>query len=283
MVKFGPSGNDILFYDEGHKHSSEAFEWVKNRGLDLYEYSLARNVYLKEETALQFYELSKKYGIEISVHAPYYINLANESEEAIEKNIAYIIRSLQLLKIMGGKKCVVHLASQGTKERNEALRITKNNLLKVLEKIYEYKLDDLFLCPETMGKYVQIGNHEEIINFCKLDKCLIPTFDFGHLNCLMQGKLNNEEEYEKIIKLCNQELGEFKTNNMHIHFSKIEFSSKGEIRHLTLDDTKFGPPFEPLAKVLKNYKIENATIISESREIMAQDALRLKKMFYKQS
>ena len=68
---------------------------------------------------------------------------------------------------------------------------------------------------------------------------------------------------------------------MHIHFSKIEFSSKGEIRHLTLDDTEFGPEFEPLATLLQDYKIDNATIISESKNIMAQDAKKLKDIFYK--
>lgn len=51
MIKFGPSGNSESFYNEGHKSTVEAPKWVKERGLDIYEYSFGKGVLMGENTA----------------------------------------------------------------------------------------------------------------------------------------------------------------------------------------------------------------------------------------
>ena len=42
MIKFGPSGNSLSFYAEGYAHTEEAAHYVKERGLDCFEYSFGR-------------------------------------------------------------------------------------------------------------------------------------------------------------------------------------------------------------------------------------------------
>ena len=279
MICFGPSGNDDLFYEQGFKSSVDVFAWLNKMGLDLYEYSFGRGILLKDETALEFAEKAKESNIKISVHAPYFVNLANPDETSILKSFAYIDNSLKKLLLMGGKKCVVHIGSCMKMPREIALQNVKNNLQKFMEYFdKEYKDNDIYVCPETMGKYQQIGTYEEIIDLCALHKNLIPTLDFGHINSVMQGGLDYEQ-YKKIIEYMIAKLGYDKAKMVHIHFSKIEYASKGEVRHLTLDDTKYGPDFEPLARLLKEYKLDETTIICESKNIMAQDARKLKDIF----
>ena len=67
---------------------------------------------------------------------------------------------------------------------------------------------------------------------------------------------------------------------VHIHFSKIEYGAKGEIRHLKFDEDEknYGPDFELLAKVLKKLDID-ATIICESRGSQTKDAVKMKEIF----
>ncbi len=281
MIKFGPSGNDDLFYEQGFSSTKDVFKWLNDFGLDLYEYSFGRGILLKDETAIEFANNAKQNNIQISVHAPYFINLANPDNDAIEKSFNYISNSLDKLILMQGEKCVVHIGSCMKMAREDALRNVTNNLKRFMELFDEkYCNKKIYLCPETMGKFQQIGTYKEIVDLCTMHDSLIPTFDFGHINCILQGNLD-KENYKRIIEYSFEKLGEFRTRKMHIHFSKIEFSSKGEIRHLTLDDTEFGPEFEPLATLLQDYKIDNATIISESKNIMAQDAKKLKDIFYK--
>ena len=73
-------------------------------------------------------------------------------------------------------------------------------------------------------------------------------------------------------------MGEDKTKNCHIHFSKIEYTQKGEVKHLNLDDNVYGPDFEPLAKVIDKYKL-TPTIICESKQRMMEDALLLSNIY----
>ena len=65
---------------------------------------------------------------------------------------------------------------------------------------------------------------------------------------------------------------------MHVHFSKIEYSNGGEVRHLTFADNLFGPEFLPLAKVLVKYNLQ-PTIVCESDGTQADDALEMKRIY----
>lgn len=86
MIKFGPSGNSESFYNEGHKSTVEAPKWVKERGLDIYEYSFGKGVLMGENTAKLIGAEAQKYDVEITAHAPYFINFANPDDEKGEKN-----------------------------------------------------------------------------------------------------------------------------------------------------------------------------------------------------
>ena len=279
MIKFGPSGNCESFYAEGHKKTLEAPKWLKEKGLDAYEYSFGKGITLSDETATKIGEEMAKYGITISIHAPYYINFANPDDEMAEKSYGYVINSLKKLRLVGGNHLVVHVGSCGKMERSEAVALTKKRLEILKDRIIAEGLDDMYVCLETMGKQAQIGTVDEILNFCTIFDHYMPTFDFGHINALTGGSLKTESDYEEIIKKCFDMLGEYRTKNVHIHFSKIEYSAKGEIKHLTLEDTKYDPEFLPLAKVIKKYDLQ-PVVISESRGIMAIDAMKLKQIYY---
>jgi len=279
MIKFGPAGNCESFYAEGHKQTIEAAKWLKEKGLEAYEYSFGKGILLSDETAAKIGEEMKKYGITISIHAPYFINFANPDDEMVEKSYGYVINSLKKLRIVGGNHLVVHVASCGKMDRADAVALTKKRLAILKDRILAEGFGDMYVCLETMGKSAQIGTVDEILDFCTIYDHYMPTFDFGHINALTQGSLKTEKDYEDIILKCFEKLGEYRTKNVHIHFSKIEYSSKGEVRHLTLEDTKYGPEFEPLARVLKKYNME-PVIISESKGIMAIDAMKLKQIYY---
>ena len=278
MIKFGPSGNDKLFYEEGNKESVQAPKWLKEKGLTAYEYSFGKGILLKDETAIRIGEEAKKNGIEVSVHAPYYINFACVPDEQGLKNEDYVVRSIEKLRLLGGKRLVIHPGSQGKLSREEAVLITKNRLKKLAETLKEKQMDDILICLETMGKQAQIGTVEEIVDFCTIAPNFIPTFDFGHINALTGGTLKSENDYRKIFDLCIEKIGLERTKNCHIHFSHIEYGAKGEIRHLTFEDKEYGPFFEPLASVIKEYGL-TPFIICESKEAMAVDAITMKNIY----
>ncbi len=278
MIKFGPSGNSESFYAQGYAHTEQAAKYVKEMGLDCFEYSFGRGVRMTEVKAISIGEAFRNEGIEISVHAPYYINFANPSDENAAKSYGYVLDSGKALKLMGGRRCVFHAATQGKMEREEAVSLTEERLKILRDYIYLNGLQDLMFCPETMGKLAQIGTLEEVVRFCKIDQIFVPAVDFGHLNAREQGSLKTVSDYRSRLEYMISELGYDRVKHFHVHFSKIEYSAKGEVRHLTFEDTVYGPEFGPLAIALKELKLE-PFIVSESAGTQAEDALAMKKIY----
>ena len=278
MIKFGPAGHSASFLAEGKKHTYEMPEWLKNKGLDIFEYSFGRGVNIKEDSARLIGAKAKEFGIEMTVHAPYYINFATEEKEKAENNVRYVMQSLEVLSYFEGTRVVIHTASQGKLERAQALKNASCALEKLAEKVISSGYGDKLLCLETMGKKSQIGNVDEIVEFCKISPIFIPTMDFGHINACFQGILKTKDDYRREIDKVFNALGEEKAKKIHIHFSKIQYSQAGEIRHLTFGDDVYGPEFSPLAEILLEYDME-PYVICESAGMQAEDALIMKTEF----
>ncbi len=279
MIKFGPSGNCESFYAEGHKATVEAAAFVKGRGLDCFEYSFGQGVRITEGTATAIKAAFEKENIEISAHAPYFINFSNPDDEMAAKSYGYVLDTAKALRLMGGKRVVFHPAAQGKATREEAVELAEKRLRILRDAIYETGLDDMIFCPETMGKIAQIGTVEEIVRFCKIDKIFTPCVDFGHINAREQGSLKTVEDYKTRLQYMIDELGYDRMKHFHVHFSKIMYSARGEIKHLTFADDVYGPEFAPLAVALKDLQLE-PYIVSESAGTQAEDAENMKKIYF---
>lgn len=280
MTKFGPSGNSNSFYKEGYNSTIQAAKWCKSLGLELFEYSFGRGINIGDQTAIDIGKEFSAHNIEISAHAPYYINFANPSEEMISKSISYITRSIEKVKLFQGNRVIFHPASQGKAQRDDAVKLTLKNIKKLVDTLEEKELSDCILCAETMGKLGQIGTVEEIIEICSLAPFIYPCIDFGHINAREQGILKTTKDFENVIDQLLDNLPSQKVKYMHIHFSKIEYGPKGEIRHLTFEDKKYGPEFDPLAEVLIKKTLQ-PHIICESEGTQAEDAVKMKEIYNK--
>ena len=278
MIKFGPSGNCESFYAEGYSHTEEAAAFVKKRGLDCFEYSFGRGVRMSEDKAISIGEAFAAEGVEISAHAPYFINFANPDDEMAAKSYGYVLDSAKMLKLMGGKRVVFHPAAQGKASREEAVALTEDRLKILRDYIYLNNMQDMIFCPETMGKIAQIGTLEEVVRFCKVDPIYVPCVDFGHINAREQGSLVTVDDYKSRLEYMIAELGFERMKHFHVHFSKIMYSAKGEIKHLTFADEVYGPEFEPLAVALKSLGLE-PYLVSESAGMQAEEAAIMKKIY----
>ena len=278
MIKFGPSGNSESFYAEGFSHTEEAAAFVKKRGLDCFEYSFGRGVRMSEDKAISIGEAFQAEGVEISAHAPYFINFANPDDEMAAKSYGYVLDTAKMLKLMGGKRVVFHPAAQGKASREEAVALTEDRLKILRDYIYLNNMQDMMFCPETMGKLAQIGTVEEIVRFCKVDPIYTPCVDFGHINAREQGSLVTVDDYKSRLEYMIAELGFERMEHFHVHFSKIMYSVKGEVKHLTFADTVYGPEFDPLAVALKALNLK-PYIVSESAGMQVEEAEIMKKIY----
>lgn len=279
MPKFGPAGNAASFSEMGYKNSLDVPEYIVKMGLDCYEYQCGRGVNIGEEKARLLGERAKAAGIGLSLHAPYYISMSSVEEEKRKNSVNYILASARAVNAMGGNRIVVHTGSCGKISREEALSLAKKTMRMALDALDGEGLSNIHICPETMGKVNQLGTLDEVLELCLLDERLIPCIDFGHLNARDLGCLKELSDYENIFIKIRDKLGTDRLKSFHSHFSKIEYTTGGEKRHLTFEDTVYGPDYEPVMKLVLKYGCD-PTFICESAGTQAEDAKKMRDYYY---
>ena len=273
---FGPGGNSESFYAEGNKGTVNAPAWVRERGLDAYEFEAGNGLNATEATLTKIGAEAKRHGILMSFHTPYFISLSGVEEEKRLKSIDYIKRSLRAAELLGADTIVVHSGSAAKISRAEAMVLASDTLRRTVEAVCP---TNIHIGLETMGKINQLGTLEEVIELCRIDPHLYPVVDFGHMNARnIGGYFTDVDSYRAIFDKIANELGDKYVYNLHCHFSKIEYTGAGEKKHLTFEDTVYGPDFEPLAEAIVKEGVA-PRIICESAGTMAEDALSMKKMW----
>ena len=167
MIAFGPSGNADSFYEAGFKSTLEAPQYLKSLGLNAYEYSFGRGINLSQEMAEKIGAAMAAEGILLSVHAPYYINLANPDPEKRQTSLNYILESALRAQWMGAERIVVHVGSPMKMARGDAMQNCREGL-KSAEAIRRKWLIASAYLP---GMYGQKGANRQ----SGRNPCLLPA------------------------------------------------------------------------------------------------------------
>ena len=241
---FGTAGNPDRFQAEGFKASKDMPLWLKGKGLDAYEYQCGKGVSVGEATARAIGEKAAQAGIVLSLHAPYFVNPANPDPDSQEKTAGYVLAACRVARWMGAGRVVIHTGALQKRTRADALATARESFKMLRRRCDDEGYGDILLCPETMGKINQLGDLEEVLALSVVTHGLLPCVDFGHLYARSLGALEGQEATARMLDRMSEVLGEEKARCFHSHFSMIEFTPKGgEARHLTFDQTDFGPDY----------------------------------------
>ena len=273
---FGPGGNSDAFRLAGLKSTVDAPAWVKSIGLDAYEYEAGNGLFASPKVLEAIGIEAKKHNIKMSFHTPYFISLSGVIEEKRLNSINYIRQSLDAAKLLGAETIVVHSGSAAKITRDEAMRLAGDTLVKTLQAVDTYGIK---IGLETMGKINQLGTLDEVLELCRIDSAFVPVVDFGHLNARdLGGVFVSADDYLRVFDKIDRALGASVAENLHCHFSKIEWTGSGEKRHLTFEDQVYGPCFEPLVETIYKHNL-SPTIICESAGTQSDDALAMKQYY----
>lgn len=244
---------------------------IQELGLGCMEIEFVRGVKMGEKTASTVRKVANELDIGLSVHAPYFINL-NAKGETFFASRERILRSAGIGSVCGAKSVVVHAASyQGDPQRVVYERV-KKTLGGITEQLKSEGVD-ITLRVETMGRDSQFGSLDEVLALTEVEGVL-PCIDFSHIHA-RTGKYNSREEFAWILAQVEDMLGSEGLNNMHAHVSGIEYSEKGEKRHLVFEESDF--KYKELAQAFSDFDIKGM-VISESPNLES-DAIRLKKEY----
>lgn len=250
-IKLGPAGIG--------GYSIEGIKQLKKLKLEAAEVPFTYGVRMSRDMAKVIGKQAKKSRIDLSVHAPYYINLASIEREKIIASRKRILESCERAHYLGAKYIVFH---PGFYQGRDAELVYEEILdsIEKMQRIIDEHDWNVLLAPETTGKPTQFGHIDELLRLMKETKCHICV-DFAHL-LARHGKRDYNEIFGKLKKL----------DHIHSHFTGIEYGEKGE-RHHVLTPKK---EIIELLGFVKKYKA-NITIINESPDPI-RCALRMKKI-----
>lgn len=267
MIRLGPAGNPINYKGE----SSKVCSYIRAMNLDAYEYQATYGVRVSERIAKGIKEDSAKNDILVSIHAPYYINLCSPKDDVRERSIERLIQAARAGEWMGAYRIVFHPGFYSGQNREKALKVCEESISRLLEEMESSDIQDFCFAPETTGRISQLGSLSEIIRICKSFDNFEPTIDFAHIYARRRGAPRTVEDYINILDLLEDNLD---IKHLHCHYTRIEYTDKGEKKHHSLDETDYGPPLEPILYALIE-KGWNYTIICETPQ-RDRDALKIK-------
>jgi len=277
--RFGPAGVPHLFRLMG-ANLQDVPKMLKAEELDAFEYAAVRwgqVPQIKMEDAERLGAEAKANDVLVSMHGSYFINLLGE-REVVEASKRRLIACALGAKWMGAYVVVFHPGFYGANSKTEAFVRVKKAVEEVVATLRGLGVTGVKLGPETMGRISQFGTLEETIALCSQIEGTQLVIDWSHLHARDRGRFKTASDFRMVAQQVERELGTEALRNMHCHFSKIEFTDKGEKRHCVLDEKGYGPEFEQLAEVVAEFQMHPVFVC----ETMVQDvdAMKMRKILH---
>ena len=261
----GPAGAPL-----GCSTTEEGVKMVAELGLNLMEVEFVQGVRMSEGSALRIRKVAESSGVKLSCHGPYFINFNAKEDVKIKRSRQHILETARIAHALGAYVIVFHAGYYLGMEKGKVAENIKKELKECVY-LMEKSDWDVLLGLETTGKHSAWGTIDEVAAMSREFKKVVPVIDFAHIYARTGGGLRTEEDFGAILKKYDALNLKF----LHSHFSCIKYSDKGELKHLTMEESN-EPDFSKLAPALKKRDYDIA-IVSES-PALEQDALRMKKI-----
>ena len=251
----------------------EGVKEIHKLGLDCMQLEFAHGVRMKEEVSSGLRRISYELDVPLTSHGPYYINLNAREQDKIDSSVERIIQTAKISDLCGAESMTFHAAFYMKDSPYDVYDLVEKSLNVIEERLGRLDIQ-IELRPELTGKTSQFGSLEELVTLTKSVNSCSPCMDFSH-HFARTGKFNTETEFDNVLTNLKDELGEESINNMHIHISGISSNSKGDLKHLNLEESKFN--WKDLLKTLKKHECKGYVICNSPN--LEVDALMLKEYY----
>ncbi|MBT9160721.1 MAG: TIM barrel protein [Dehalococcoidia bacterium] len=271
--------NRLLFGTAGIPHSSKSQTTeagvmrIHELGLGCMEVEFVQGVRMSENSALSVGEVSRKRGIRLTAHAPYFINLNSREEEKVAASRQRILQTARVTAAFGGEGIVFHAAFYMKRPPDEVYERVKRHLTEIIEQL-DKERKRVWLRPEATGKESQFGTLNEILRLSAEIEGVAPCIDFAHLHA-RTGKFNCYRDFSRVLDQVGEKLGRKGLDNLHLHVSGIDYGDKGERKHLNLRESDF--QYVELLQALRDHDARGM-LVCESPSLEG-DALLLQETY----
>jgi deoxyribonuclease-4 len=251
----------------------EGVKRIHELGLDCMQLEFAHGVRMKEEVSSALRKVSYELGVPLTSHGPYYINLNAREQDKIDSSVERIIQTAKISDLCGAESMTFHAAFYMKDSPYDVFDLVEKSLNVIEERLSRLDIE-IELRPELTGKTSQFGSLEELISLSKSVTSCKPCMDFSHLYA-RTGVVNDYKGFCETLETLKSELGANALKEMHIHISGISSNSKGDLKHLNLEKSKFN--WKDLMKSLKDMDCRGYVVCNSPN--LEADASMLKQFY----
>ena len=251
----------------------EGVKRIHELGLDCMQLEFAHGVRMKEEISSALRKVSYELGVPLTSHGPYYINLNAREQDKIDSSVERIIQTAKISDLCGAESMTFHAAFYMKDSPYDVFDLVEKSLNVIEERLSRLDIE-IELRPELTGKTSQFGSLEELISLSKSVTSCKPCMDFSHLYA-RTGSVNDYKGFCETLETLKSELGAKALEEMHIHISGISSNSKGDLKHLNLEKSKFN--WTELMQALKDMDCRGYVVCNSPN--LEVDAAMLKQYY----
>ncbi len=228
-LRFGTAG---VPHTTKKRDSVNGVKRVGELGLDHMELEFVHGVKMSEESAKLVGDAAAEANVSLTIHGPYYINLAATDKKIWHASINRIIQSAKIGEVAGVKSVTFHSGFLNGMDEAANFDVVKQGIEKIYEGIDGYKIR---IAPELTGKASQFGDLQILIRMAQVfeSQNMGFCFDFSHKFARSNGGFNTYDEFVSMLQEIEKGLGHKFLENMHIHLSGMNYGEKGEKNHVT--------------------------------------------------
>ncbi len=255
--------------------TTEGLRYAHSLGITAMELEWVQSVPKSPERMKEIRETAQECKMYLTIHAPYFVNLNAKEPDKLAASKRRILDAMEMGQLAGARSVCVHPAFYLGMDPNEVFENVRRATDDILKQAGKRNLT-INLAYETMGKPAQFGTLEEVLKLSK-EFGIYPCVDPAHMHARTNGEWNSTNEWNAMFDLYEKYLGRKSFMSMHMHYSGIEYTAKGERRHLPL--RKSDAKWQDFLHVLKKRGVEGV-VVCES-PLLEVDTLLLQKSYGK--
>lgn len=251
-------------------------ETVAQLGLSAMELEFVHGVHIQEASAARIRERAQALDVALTCHGPYYINLNAAEPEKRQASRRRILETARAARLVGARSITFHAAFYLGQDPQAVHRTVRDELRGIVETL-RAEGNTVQIRPELTGKPSQYGSLEELLQLSTEVPGVLPCIDFSHAHARSGGAKNSAEEFAEMLAQVRAVLGAEALADLHLHVSGIEYTGKGERRHLDLPEADLR--YQDLLRSLVAVRA-GGVLVCESPSL-EQDALRMQRLYRK--
>lgn len=168
-------------------------------------------------------ELAKELDVQLSIHAPYYMDLLGDTEIS-QRSYNHLRWAMIIGRGMGAKRVITHTGFYHA-DRKKSLSAAVDVFSSITTELpVEKKYPTVGV--ETSGKREIFGSMDDVLAIAKKVPATEPIINFPHIHSVTGGSLLEVRNFEEVV----EKFKKYSHGELYVEFSGVDYEDRNELK-----------------------------------------------------